>query len=97
MFSRGKHPTSGSMKRTVLEVEAPIVTEVTRDQDHPGGHEDRQHIPRSEEDQDPGLDLSLDHQQEEDLGLKGQCRGRDRRVYQHRDSDSESLKNRGHR
>ena len=58
------------------EEEARIVTEETRGQDHLGGHEARQHIPRSEEDQDRGPGLQLG----EGRGPGGQYRDQDRTV-----------------
>ena len=68
---------SGSMKMMeALEEVAPIVTDDTQGQDRLGDHEDRQHIPRSEKDQDPGPNPGGDP------GPRGQCRGQGRRLVQ---------------
>ena len=61
----------------VPEEEAPIATEDTRGQDHLGGHEARQPIRRSEEDQGPDQDPRLGGGR----GPRGQYRDQDRRVF----------------
>ena len=86
IFSSGfskRHHTSGSMRMMeALEEVAPIVTGVTRGQGRLGDHEDRQHIPRSEMDQDQGPNPARNHLLGGDPGPRGQYRGHGRRVNQ---------------
>ena len=81
---------SGSMRMMeALEEVAPIVTGATRGQGRLVDHEDLQHIPLSEKDQDPGPNHARNHLLAGDQGPRGQYRGYGRRVYQDQFKDQD--------